>query len=102
MSKTGFWRPEDLQAMMEGLGPKFVGTSNCLIAMRRDIEAIGTAVGRDVRVSTSRTSIVLPVRADATVTKGTAWVPFNQVGADIRELIDGDQPVIDVRVENLK
>ena len=28
--------------MMEGLGPKFIGTSNCLIAMRRDIEAIGT------------------------------------------------------------
>jgi hypothetical protein len=53
-------------------------------------------------VSTSRTSIVLPVRADVSVTKGTAWVPFNQVGADIRELIDSDQPVIDVRVENLK
>lgn len=68
----------------------------------RDIEAIGTAAGRDVRVSTSRTSIVLPVRADVGVMKGTAWVPFNQSGADIRELISSDQPVIDVRVENLK
>ncbi len=68
----------------------------------RDIEAIGTAAGRDVRVSTSRTSIVLPVRADVGVLKGTAWVPFNQSGADIRELINSDQPVIDVRVENLK
>jgi NADH-quinone oxidoreductase subunit G len=68
----------------------------------RDIEAIGTAAGRDVRVSTSRTSIVLPVRADVGVVKGTAWVPFNQSGADIRELISSDQPVIDVRVENLK
>jgi nicotinate phosphoribosyltransferase len=28
--------------MQEGLGPKFVGTSNCLIAMRRELEAIGT------------------------------------------------------------
>ena len=27
---------------MEGLGDKFIGTSNCRIAMRRDIEAIGT------------------------------------------------------------
>ena len=27
---------------MEGLGPKFTGTSNCLIAMRREVEAIGT------------------------------------------------------------
>ena len=28
--------------MNEGLGDKFVGTSNCLIAMRREVEAIGT------------------------------------------------------------
>lgn len=36
------WQDWCVQAMMEGLGDKFVGTSNCLIAMRRDIEAIGT------------------------------------------------------------
>ncbi|TCM87523.1 nicotinate phosphoribosyltransferase [Rhodovulum steppense] len=36
------WQDWCVQAMIEGLGPKFVGTSNCLIAMRRDIEAIGT------------------------------------------------------------
>ncbi len=29
-------------AMIEGLGEKFLGTSNCLIAMRREVEAIGT------------------------------------------------------------
>ena len=31
-----------MQAMIEGLGPAFLGTSNCLIAMRREVEAIGT------------------------------------------------------------
>lgn len=36
------WQDWCVQAMMEGLGQSFVGTSNCLIAMRRDIEAIGT------------------------------------------------------------
>ncbi|MBT5853723.1 MAG: nicotinate phosphoribosyltransferase, partial [Rhodobacteraceae bacterium] len=36
------WQDWCVQAMQEGLGEKFVGTSNCLIAMRRDIEAIGT------------------------------------------------------------
>ncbi len=36
------WQDWAVQAMMEGLGPSFVGTSNCLIAMKRDIEAIGT------------------------------------------------------------
>ncbi len=36
------WQDWCVQAMLEGLGPSFIGTSNCLIAMRRDIEAIGT------------------------------------------------------------
>jgi nicotinate phosphoribosyltransferase len=36
------WQDRCVQAMIEGLGPKFTGTSNCLIAMRREVEAIGT------------------------------------------------------------
>lgn len=36
------WQDWAVQAMIEGLGDKFQGSSNCLIAMRRDIEAIGT------------------------------------------------------------
>ncbi|PZQ52409.1 MAG: nicotinate phosphoribosyltransferase [Rhodovulum sulfidophilum] len=37
------WQDWCVAAMLEGLGPvKFQGSSNCLIAMRRDIEAIGT------------------------------------------------------------
>ena len=36
------WQDWCVQAAMEGLGDSFVGTSNCHIAMKRDIEAIGT------------------------------------------------------------
>ena len=36
------WQDWCVPAMIEGLGERFTGTSNCLIAMRRDIEAIGT------------------------------------------------------------
>ena len=36
------WQDWCVQAMCEGLGEKFVGTSNCLIAKNRDLEAIGT------------------------------------------------------------
>jgi nicotinate phosphoribosyltransferase len=36
------WQDWCVQAMIEGLGDKFTGTSNCLIAMRRDLEAVGT------------------------------------------------------------
>ena len=41
--RHGFlWQDWCVQAMQEGLGGAFTGTSNCLIALRRDIEAIGT------------------------------------------------------------
>ena len=36
------WQDWCIQAMQEGLGEKFLGTSNCLIAQRRELEAIGT------------------------------------------------------------
>jgi nicotinate phosphoribosyltransferase len=36
------WQDWCVQAMGEGLGDGFVGTSNCLIAKNRDLEAIGT------------------------------------------------------------
>jgi nicotinate phosphoribosyltransferase len=36
------WQDWCVQAMLEGLDGKFTGSSNCLIALRRDIEAIGT------------------------------------------------------------
>jgi len=36
------WQDWCVQAMGEGLGGAFVGTSNCLIAKNRDLEAIGT------------------------------------------------------------
>ncbi len=36
------WQDWCVQAMMEGLGGNFTGTSNCRIAMMREIEAIGT------------------------------------------------------------
>ncbi|MCX7325842.1 MAG: nicotinate phosphoribosyltransferase [Hyphomicrobiales bacterium] len=41
--RHGFlWQDWCVQAMIEGLGTNFLGTSNCLIAMRREVEAIGT------------------------------------------------------------
>ncbi|KAA9006968.1 nicotinate phosphoribosyltransferase [Histidinibacterium aquaticum] len=36
------WQDWAVQAMLEGLGEAFTGTSNCLIAKNRDLEAIGT------------------------------------------------------------
>ncbi len=41
--RHGFlWQDWCVQAMIEGLQHRFTGTSNCLIAMRREVEAVGT------------------------------------------------------------
>lgn len=41
--RHGFlWQDWCVQAMREGLGDSFLGTSNCLIALRREVEAVGT------------------------------------------------------------
>jgi nicotinate phosphoribosyltransferase len=41
--RHGFlWQDWCVQALIEGLGDCFSGTSNCLIAMRREVEAVGT------------------------------------------------------------
>jgi nicotinate phosphoribosyltransferase len=41
--RHGFlWQDWCVQAMQEGLGDGFLGTSNCLIALRQEVEAIGT------------------------------------------------------------
>ena len=41
--RHGFlWQDWCVQALIEGLGDSFSGTSNCVIAMRREVEAVGT------------------------------------------------------------
>jgi len=36
------WQDWCVQAMIEGLGDSFLGTSNCLMALRAEVEAVGT------------------------------------------------------------
>nr|USU30763.1 nicotinate phosphoribosyltransferase [Methylobacterium sp. OTU13CASTA1] len=41
--RHGFlWQDWCVEAMRAGLGDRFLGTSNCLIALRREVEAVGT------------------------------------------------------------
>jgi hypothetical protein len=54
-----------------------------------------------VKLSSTRTSVVFGVVADATVLRGTAWVPFNQPGPAVGELIDCFAAVNDVRIETI-
>jgi predicted molibdopterin-dependent oxidoreductase YjgC len=66
-----------------------------------DLERIGKSDGASVRVSSNSGAIALPVRGSSAVVRGTAFVPFNLAGADVRELIRHDQAVTDVRIEGI-
>lgn len=77
------WQDWCVQAMIEGLGPAFVGTSNCLIAMRHDIEAIGT--------NAHELPMVYAALADSD--EALSQAPY-QVLADWHEEHDGNLRVI--------
>ena len=71
-----------------------------------DLERIGVSSGDDVKVTGSRGSVVLPVCVDDRVNRGTVWAPFNQPTGersegDVRDVVDVDAPVADVRIERL-
>lgn len=67
-----------------------------------DFAPLGVADGSHVKVTSSRNSIVIPVRSDDRVLRGTVWAAWNQSGTNVGELIDADQPVTDVSVENVR
>ncbi|MEI8285806.1 MAG: NADH-quinone oxidoreductase subunit NuoG [Actinomycetes bacterium] len=75
------------------------GASVCIHPL--DLERVGASEGATVRVSNNHSSIVLPVRASESIPRGTAVVPFNQPGADIRELVRHGESVVDVRIESM-
>jgi NADH-quinone oxidoreductase subunit G len=66
-----------------------------------DLDRLGALVGDQVKVSSDRTSIVMPIVADESVTRGTVWAAWAQSGSNIGELIDSSRSVNDVKVETL-
>jgi NADH-quinone oxidoreductase subunit G len=66
-----------------------------------DIERAGVVAGADVKLISPKATVVLRAEPDTTVLRGTVWVPFNQPGSSVGELIDCTAAVTDVRIENL-
>ena len=64
-----------------------------------DALRLGVREGSDLRVAANGSAVVLPLVIDDAVSRGVAFVPFNQHGNDIRVLIRHDVPVIDLVIE---
>ncbi|MGI9424670.1 MAG: nicotinate phosphoribosyltransferase [Hyphomicrobiaceae bacterium] len=79
------WQDWCVQAMMEGLEDKFLGTSNCLVALRREVEAIGT--------NAHELPMVYAALASAGDDEALAAAPY-RVLADWQEDYDGNLRII--------
>ena len=66
-----------------------------------DLERVGTTAGTDVKVIGPRSTVIFATVADESVLRGTAFVPFNNPGPNVGELIDCFAATNDVRIENL-
>jgi NADH-quinone oxidoreductase subunit G len=64
-----------------------------------DLDQIGAADGADVKLVGSRSSVVLPITADPMIQRGVVWVPFNQGGGNVENIVEADAAVNDVRIE---
>jgi NADH-quinone oxidoreductase subunit G len=78
-----------------------LATGTTLNANPYDLDRLGVTTGGQVRVTSSRASMVLTVCADAGVPRGSASITFNQPGEGAADLIDATAPVTDVRVETV-
>jgi NADH-quinone oxidoreductase subunit G len=81
------------------LAPLASGTTMLLHAADRD--RIGVADDTEVRVTSSRGSVTVAVRAAPGIPRGVAYLAFNQPGPGAGDLIDATAQVTDVRVETL-
>ena len=73
-----------------------------LLVHRVDRERIGVPDGANVRLTSSRGSVALPLRTVETVPQGVAFLAFGPEGPGVADLVDLDAPVTDLRVETIR
>ncbi len=84
--------------------PSLVGivTDSAIFVNPLDLARIGVVEGASVRVGADGTNIVIAIKAHNGVRRGSAWLPFNHSGVDIRPLLNIAGDVVDVRIEPIK
>ncbi len=84
--------------------PSLVGIINdsAIYVHPLDLARIGVVEGTNVRVGAEGTNVVIAIRAHNGVHRGTAWLPFNHIGVDVRPLLNIAGDVVDVRIEPIK
>jgi predicted molibdopterin-dependent oxidoreductase YjgC len=81
-----------------------LASTSALVVHPNDLSRIGvSAEGDDVRITTPRGTVTLPVLADAATAPGTAFMPFAQAG-DVgpNDVVDIAADVTELRVETTR
>ena len=66
-----------------------------------DRARLGVEVGAKVKVTSAKGTILITLQESDDVLRGTAWLPVNQTGSDVRELIEAQSAVTDVKIEKV-
>jgi anaerobic selenocysteine-containing dehydrogenase len=64
-----------------------------------DFDRLGVAAGDDVRITSTKGNVTVPIEPDLGVPRSVAHLHANRAGGRANILIDGNSPVTDVRVE---
>lgn len=64
-----------------------------------DLKSLGIISGGQVRVRSSRSSLVLNVVPNQSIPRGSAWLGFNLIGSKASDLIDAFSDIIEIRLE---
>jgi NADH-quinone oxidoreductase subunit G len=73
-----------------------------LLVNPHDRDRIGVDDGAEVRVTSERTTLTLPLQGDPGTAPGTAFLVFNAPGEGVADLVDATRPVTDLRVESIR
>ncbi len=81
-----------------------LATTTALVVHPSDLERIGVAdEGDDVRITSARGTVTLPVQADAATAPGTAFMAFAQGGSvGPNDVVDITADVTELRVETIR
>ncbi len=67
-----------------------------------DFDRLGVAPGGTVSVSSPRATLMMPIHADAGVSRGTAAVVVNQADHQVTQLVNISDVVTELRIETVK
>ena len=66
-----------------------------------DADHLGVPDGTEVEMASPKLTVRVPIRRDAGVLRGVAWLPSNQRDLDVNRLLDAGERANDITVDTV-